>query len=235
MHSSSNKTLFFFSPAFFFLFLTCCVIISSSLPLSPSRYPFAGIYHALSSTKLDSLPIHSSDPGPSPPVWPNSFYVDFITEILSFHVFGSPSTLYYDWNIQSQRLDYTACTSGIVPFPGPCSFIFNATMTFLLDNISKNCCVLLTDVGTIPPNWAAVLSYQGPAQASGKPVQWWQGGTPVHNLFQDVNINSSMFLWVEDVNETWVFDPSGFNVGALSPSLFEIPPSCTCVCNATSC
>ena len=38
----------------------------------------------------------------TPPTWPTAFNVSFFATVVDFNIFGTPSTLYYDWSLKSQ-------------------------------------------------------------------------------------------------------------------------------------
>eukprot|EP01089_Gocevia_fonbrunei_P008526 TRINITY_DN2020_c0_g1_i1.p1 TRINITY_DN2020_c0_g1~~TRINITY_DN2020_c0_g1_i1.p1 ORF type:complete len:201 (+),score=18.79 TRINITY_DN2020_c0_g1_i1:280-882(+) len=159
------------------------------------------------------------------PVWPTAFAANFTVTVLGFDIFSAPSTLYYDWNQKAQRIDFGSCTDGSNP-PPPCSFIFTSNIYLLKEH---SCCISVPNIGTLPPQWPSILQFQRDLLVQGQKSEWWKGGTPVHNLFQSIDHPSeSLFLWVEDINETWSFQP--FKDGPQNPSLFTVPVDCTSSC-----
>ena len=182
--------------------------------------------------------------GLSAPPWPNTFSVRFQTTVFPFCAgaccnksmptscvvqelgnYGMDSVLYYDYTVQSERIDFSGCSANGTP--GPCTFIFNATAGFLIQN--DQCCQAAS-VGTVQPTWTQVLHYINNQQAYNTPTQVFSGGVPLHSYFFNNATNSPVQLLVHDINEHWHFTEP-FSVGPLDPNLFVLPSNCA-VCSS---
>lgn len=156
------------------------------------------------------------------PTWPKAFSARFETTILEFNIFSANSSLYYDYTIPAQRIDFDVCSDGT---PGACSLIFVSSGAYRLSYEDGTCCKV-APVGPPFPTWPTILAYNGTSRVLGQDVDVWVGGTPVHRLFHNPQTNSMAFLLVEDIYEQWAVQEP-FRLGPQDPALFELPSHCS--------
>ena len=183
--------------------------------------------------------------GITAPDWPNAFSVPFDVTVLPscpgvccdksdikscivqpIGIYGMSAKLYYDYSLFSERIDFTGCSANGTP--NPCTFIFNATGGFL---IQEEICCQAVNVGTVFPNWTSVLTYRGEQQAYNTNTQLFSGAIPLHSYFYSNETNSPVQLLVHDINELWHFTEP-FNVAPQSSDLFNIPSDCSSSCDS---
>ena len=175
---------------------------------------------------------------PTKPVWPTQFsshfgmYYEYPS--LSIRVHNASSYLYYDWNIQSQTIDYQQhCIPHLAPDSNkyPCKLFFNTTGIYL--NQPKNgldCCQVAAGVGPVPPQFLQGFTYKNNETAPDyygdihQCYHWtgpgffgyWTDNTTGHDIeFKD-----------GPTGVYWQFAP--FVVGPQSPSLFQAPALASC-------
>jgi len=157
------------------------------------------------------------------PYWPLAFNMTFNPTIIMYGYFGSPSVLYYDFHQLAERIAFAFCCDGSNV---PCSYIFNASLGFLIKG--EDCCIA-APVGTVAPTWVKNLNFNGTSLVYGQVATSWTGGQPLHDLFFSSTTNEPVMLLVEDIFELWAFT-SPFQLGAQNPKLFDIPSDCQSQC-----
>eukprot|EP01100_Stratorugosa_tubuloviscum_P001486 TRINITY_DN132_c2_g3_i1.p1 TRINITY_DN132_c2_g3~~TRINITY_DN132_c2_g3_i1.p1 ORF type:complete len:237 (-),score=90.22 TRINITY_DN132_c2_g3_i1:83-730(-) len=166
------------------------------------------------------------------PAWPDSFSAPFLLTVYGFRIIGGPSMIYFDWTQKAQRLDFNqGCPVTGDPLQ-PCSVLFTSTQAFLITNNGSSCCCT-AHVGTLPPTWTQVMSYNGSGPAYGKYVDWWRWDDDpslIHNYLTIPPLNTALYLLVQDIYEEWVFTEP-FNVGPQSKDLFVVPSNCKPSCS----
>jgi hypothetical protein len=139
-------------------------LLPSVTGLSPKQHPDTVNHHAAVN--------HHWQPQP----FPVNFQVSFVTNITSASSdYGSETpeatvattastiggTLYYDWNLKSQRIDHDAGSYECVHFYNtttqPCSlhFLEEGMYRVVISDEAPLCCLDLKGVGTPPPTWAS--------------------------------------------------------------------------------
>lgn len=91
--------------------------------------------------------------------WPNQFSINFKT------LTGIPGTLFYNWDIQRQRIDHAGGSSECVKFyhtQSPCSLYFDASQVLRIYFPQNNtCCTDSLRIGVPPPSWTSNATYMG--------------------------------------------------------------------------
>jgi hypothetical protein len=100
---------------------------------------------------------------PTKPVWPQQFDTAFgLNDELYIPPFHNVSShMYYDWNIQSQLLDYPVrCfpLESIVSGHKPCKLLFNQKGIFYHSD-TVDCCTFVAGVGAVPPAFLGGFTY----------------------------------------------------------------------------
>lgn len=164
----------------------------------------------------------------TPAPYPDRFTIAFVTNITS-GLQDEPDhpiagTLYYDWNLQSQRMDHGAGSYECLRFyqtTAPCSLIFvpGGGMYRILHDDNNNqptCCLDLPHVGTPPPDWAqqANPTWKGVVhdEYSGRFANQWtfdRLDPPVRNL--DAAPDHSNFHTIRHVATSLSFAPLVFS------------------------
>ena len=202
----------------------------------------------------------SADRAPTP--YPKSFVVSFVTNVTeadATHPVGGH--LYFDWNIQSQRIDHDAGAYECVHFyqtESPCSlyFVQGSMYRLLYDDHPVKCCLDLP-VGTPPPDWANranptfngrvldsysdIMSYQWTFDNLVPPLSPQAAGVSNYHTASEVASGEYAglpltFTFPGHANGTqdYHFVVESMATIPLPPSLFELPEGCMDVaCDAS--
>jgi len=174
---------------------------------------------------------------PPKSVWPPEFSAPFglyINSILS-PVNNASSTLFYNWNIESQLIDYPNNCIPLIPILGykqSCKLYFTANNTYFSQpKLNIPCCKLFSGVGTIPIDFLKGFNYTGVDNAKdmygnvhscnlweGSGFKYWTDINTGHDVyFRDGPIGGIYWAW------------GNFNVTQQPAEIFQLPqPSNIC-------
>ena len=104
-----------------------------------------------------------------PQDWPEQFTVSFssnITTEVTAPVVIVPAIMWYDWTIQTQRIDHGAGAFECVKFYDtnePCSLFLTPDGLYrVVDREEDHCCLDMPSIKASPPNWPSKGTDEGP-------------------------------------------------------------------------
>lgn len=199
--------------------------------------------------------INADSPVPVP--WQNQFSVSFLSNITttddSTSAIPIKNTMYYDWDLEMQRVDHGGGSYECVRFYNsnfPCTIWFTPQGLYRqlsepLPEGQPECCLDMPDIKTTPPNWATSTDplptylVTDKEKFSGMLSHLWSfiTGEPnpsraPHEYRQvgdesDLHGRPLLFTFpVDDGRQDYHFDPSSLIVGKPDSSLFDLPSSC---------
>ena len=214
----------------------------------------SSLIHALLCLLIVSFVI-ADDSEPIPYAYPNEFSIQFVCNITKganvnpeFPVEG---TMYYNWNIESQRIDHGAGAYECTEFynhSGPCTLYFNPKGLFRylhgnLTNSQLRCCLDMEDIGASPPDWAdnAGYNYEGIVvdDYSNQQAYQFSYAEGAHLSRDLIDTKNAMLLFTFEKEETgglqdFHYDATTMKVGSQNDQLFEIPPTCYESCTTST-
>ena len=170
----------------------------------------------------------AQQPVPSKPEWPNQWDSPFGLNIhnLLYKITNRSSHFYYNWDIKATRIAYP---NGCIPYltEKPCDLIFNPVGVYMLSpKDDKPCCLLLKNIGSVPPDFLKPFTYANQATVPNQygdeiVTNHWEGPEGFEYWTAASNGIDIQFIY-------WNFGT--INYVNQSASLFDLPSKCAKSC-----
>lgn len=192
---------------------------------------------------------------PTPTDYPYEFYIEFMSNVTNTTTADSsfviPGKMYYNWNIQRQRVDHGAgsyeCTTFYMT-ELPCTIYFTSkglyrTLSLPLPDGQPYCCLDMEGIGPSPPDWAAsskptyngivVDEFSGVKKAHLFTYDTFENSDPEH-VHQSREVAGGpgagtplVFTFpVDDGRQDYHYDYKSMRAAHQDPNLFELPVGC---------
>lgn len=190
----------------------------------------AALFLLLTSTAV------AQSPTPFKPEWPNQFDAPFglYVQNLLFNITNRSSHFYYDWDYKrSTRIEYS---NGCLPYitEKPCALVFNDAGVYLLSpEDHKPCCLLLPDIGSVPPAFLAPFNYSGQQTVEDmyglqRTTSYWTGPEEFAYWTDATSGDDVRFQDSKPTGIIWRYGT--LNYRNQTSSMFDIPSTCAKSC-----
>jgi hypothetical protein len=151
--------------------------------------------------------------------------------------------LYYNWDVQAQRIDHGLGSTECVKFynaTAGCSLIMNSKGLWALtgkvaDGSYTSCCLDMPGIGAPPTNWGANLTYMGDnfVYSDTNCTGFYYQSETGHTYFEkqdDTRGVPCAFTFPNADAQNMIFTVDTYRAQAQDSSLFELPAFCRDVC-----
>jgi len=162
------------------------------------------------------------------PQWPTTWISTWYYFLDSNGTLLQQGKWYYDWTRLALRQDNDFGGCIYANQTNPCTFIFIANMTYIVQLDTGACCIFSTSLAASSPTWLYDTQYVsvGKYKYSNVTSTVWNRPSTGETYFQAKEIQLPAAISGSGTTITW----GNFNFDDIPASVFHIPNTCTSMC-----